>query len=198
MSRSLSYLTLTTSTSSPLLSPTPTSPIFPTFSPSHPSPLAHDPYLPCDVPRQSGGSTRIPSLTGYEPQVIEPEDLEPGRIEPGRNLRTDPYQIQERLMRNNYQNPIAEDVDEFGKVGVVMSYIQSQMHSDYDSAESTAVSDLEDGELRTMLASPLYVQGREDHESSRRPTASVEPEAAIIQKRGASARRTQADHSWRA
>ena len=27
-------------------------------------------------------------------------------------------------------------MDEFGKVGAEMSYIQSQMHSDYDSAES--------------------------------------------------------------
>ena len=41
MSRSLPHLTQTTSTSS--LSPT--SLIFPTFSPSHPSPLAHDSYF---------------------------------------------------------------------------------------------------------------------------------------------------------
>ena len=92
MSRSLPHLTLTTSTSS--LSPT--SPIFPTPSPSHPSPLAHDPCLPCDDSRQSGGSTQIPSLTGCEPKVIEPEDLEPRRIELDRNLGTDPSQ--ERIM----------------------------------------------------------------------------------------------------
>ena len=193
MSRSLPHLTLTTSTSS--LSPT--SPTFPTFSPSHPSPSAHDPYLPCEDPRQSGGSTQIPSLTGYEPKVIEPEDLGPRRVETNRNLGTDPYQTQERIMGDNYPNPIAEDMDEFGKVGVEMSCIQSQMHSDYDSAESIADSDFEDGELRKLLASPRYIQGREDHESSRRPTASGKPEAVRIQKRGASARRTQADHSRR-
>ena len=45
-------------------------------------------------------------------------------------------------------------MDEFGKVGAEMSDIDSQMHSDYDSAESIADSDLEDGELRKMLASP--------------------------------------------
>ena len=45
-----------------------------------------------------------------------------------------------------------------GKVGAEMSHLQSQMHSDYDSAESSADSDLEDGELRKMLASPLYMQ----------------------------------------
>ena len=89
-------------------------------------PLAHDPYLPCEVPRQSGGSTQIPSLTGYEPkaietEAIEPEDLEPRRIELDRNPWTDPYQIQERFMSNTTQNPIAEDMDEFGTVGAEMS-----------------------------------------------------------------------------
>ena len=159
MSRSLPHLTLTTSTSSLSLA----SPIFPAFSPSHPSPLAHDPCLPCEDPRQSGGSTQIPSLTGYEPksvenkafgtEAIEPEDLEPRRIEFDRNLGTDPYQTQGRIVGENYQNLVAEDMDEFGKVGVEMSHIQSQMHSDYDSAESIADSDLEDGELRKMQAS---------------------------------------------
>ena len=70
----------------------------------------------------------------------------------GKNLGTDPYQIQERFMRNS----ITEDVDEFGKVGAQTSYLQSRIHSDHDSAESIADSDLENGELRKMLASPLY------------------------------------------
>ena len=100
-------------------------------------------------------------------------------------------------MRSDFQNPIAEDMDEFGKVGAEMSYIQSQMHSVYDSAESIADSDLlEDGELRKMLASPLYMQDRGDCKSSRIPTASGKP-AAMILERGASAKRTQADHSRR-
>ena len=96
-------------------------------------------------------------------------------------------------MRHNYQNPIAEGVDGFGKVGAEMSYLQSQMHSDYDSAESIADSDLEDGE---MLASPLYRQDRGDSKSSRIPTAPGKL-AAMIQGTGASAKRTQADHSRR-
>ena len=113
---------------------------------------------------QSGGSTQPPSLTGYEPksvetkvietEAIEPEDLEHRRIELGRNLGTDPYQTHERFMRNS----VTEDVDEFGKVGAETSNLQSQMDSDYDAAESIADSDLEDGELRKMLASPLYRQ----------------------------------------
>ena len=111
---------------------------FPTISPTNTRPWAHDPYLPCEVPRQSGGSTQIPSPTGYEPKVIEPKAIEPRRIELDVNLGTDPYQIQDMFMGNNYQNLNAEDVDEFGKVGAEMSYIQSQMHSDYDSAEGIA------------------------------------------------------------
>ena len=163
MSHSLQHLTLTTSTTS--LSPiSSTSPIFPTVSPSQTSPVILNPRVPCDVPWQSGGSTHIPSLTGYEPksvefkdietEAIEPEDLEPRRIQLDRNLGTDPYQRQERFMRNS----LTEDMDEFGKVGAETSFLQSQIHSDYDSAESIADSDLEDGELRKMLASPLYMQ----------------------------------------
>ena len=36
----------------------------------------------CEVPRQSGGSTQIPSLTGYEPKAIENEAIEPEDLEP--------------------------------------------------------------------------------------------------------------------
>ena len=76
-----------------------------------------------------------------------------------------------------------------------MPYVQSRIHSDYDSAASIADSDLEYGKLRKMQASPLYVHGRgEYYGSSRKPTASGKPEAEVIQKRGASAQRTQADH----
>ena len=63
--------------------------------------MIYNPYIPCDVPWQSGGSTQIPSLSGHEPNVVEfkdieteaikPEGLEPRRIELGRNLGTDPY-----------------------------------------------------------------------------------------------------------
>ena len=126
MSRSLPHLTLTTSTSSLSLS----SPIFPTVSPTHTRSLVHDPYLPCEVPRQSAGSTQIPALTGYEPntietnsigtEAIESEGLEPRRIELDRKHGTDPCQIQERLMRRS----LAEDVAEYGKVGVV--YVRSK------------------------------------------------------------------------
>ena len=53
-------------------------------------------------------------------------------------------------------------------------------------------SDLEDGELQKMMASPLYMQSREDCGFSRMPIAPGKP-AALLQERGASAKRTQAD-----
>ena len=72
MSHSLPHLTLTTSTSShsPFSS---TSHVFPTVSPAQTRSMVVDPYLPCDVPRQSGGSSQIPSLTVYEPNRLRPK-----------------------------------------------------------------------------------------------------------------------------
>ena len=79
------------------------------------------------------------------------------------------------------RSSLTEDMDEFGKVGADVSYLQSQKHSEYDLAESIADSDLEDGELRKLLASPLKRQDREDCKSSRIPTASGKL-AAMIQE----------------
>ena len=53
------------------------------------------------------------------------------------------------------------------------------MHSDYDSAENIADSDLEDGELRKMPASLLNRHGRGDSKSSRVPTALEKPAAML-------------------
>ena len=87
---------------------------------------------------------------------------------------------------------ITDHMEEFGNVGAETSYLQSQMHSDHDSAESIADSDLEEENNGKMLASPLHMQSREDCESSRMPIALGKP-AALLQERGASAKRTQAD-----
>ena len=69
-----------------------------------------------------------------------------------------------------------------------MSHSQSLIHSAYDSAESIATppdSDLEDEQLRMVLASPLYaaVLGKLDAKS--------------VQKREANAQRVQTYHSRR-
>ena len=100
----------------------------------------------------------------FEPQEIESdrnleEDLQPLRIELDRNIGTDPYQIPERILGDDYQNPITEETEETGKFDVDMPCVQLRIHLDYDSAGSIADSDLEDGELRKMLASPLYASG---------------------------------------
>ena len=149
---------------------------------------------PANGPQQSGGSTQFPSLTGYEPKSVEskdidteaisPEDLEPRRIELDRNFGTGPHQIHERFVRSS----LTHDMEEFRKFGAGVSYFQSQMHSEYDSAESIADSDLEGGELRKMLVSPLCLQNREDYASSRKPIATVKL-AALLQERGATAKK---------
>ena len=72
------------------------------------------------------------------------------------------------------------------------------IHSDRDSAESIADTDVEDGQLRKMLASPLYIQEREgDFDSSRKPRVSGKLDGTVVQKREASAQQTQADHPRR-
>ena len=81
-------------------------------------------------------------------------------------------------------------MEEFGEAGTAglpdlkiseTSHFQSKMHVD-DSVESIADSDLEDGELRKMLTSPLYVQ-----------KASEKPDAMVVQEREVSAQYTRAE-----
>ena len=64
---------------------------------------------------------------------------------------------------------------------VQQAHFQSQMYFD-DSVESTADSDLEDGELQKMLTSPLYAQ-----------KASGRPDSMVVQEREVSAQYTEAD-----
>ena len=151
----------------------PSSRIFPLTSQTPTTLSEHDEHLgPAershnDDLRQSGGFTQTVTPTGYEPKIIEtnvidaeainPEDLEPRRIELQRNFWTDPYQIHEKFVRSS----LTGDMKEFRKVGADMSYFQSQMHSEYNSAESIADSDLEDGELRKIAGfTTVFPQSR--------------------------------------
>ena len=83
----------------------------------------------------------------------------------------------------NISNQVIDDQDDFEELGVrPLSYSQSLIHSAHDSTESIATppdSDLEDQQLRKMLASPLYTE------------VSVKPDAESAQKREANAQRTQ-------
>ena len=142
-----------------------------------------NPYFPCDGPRQSDGSTQIPSLTGYEPksvefknidaEAIEPEDLEPRRVELDRNLGTDPYQIQERFMRNS----LTGDMDEFGKL---VQRRPTSSHRDIPittqrRALQTRILKMENYEKCWLHHCICKIQ--EDCESSRMPIAREKPAA---------------------
>ena len=82
------------------------------------------------------------------------------------------------------RNSFGEDMDDFGKVFAEMSYLQSRMHSDYDSAESIEDSDLEDGELRKMTGfNHCICKVREHCESSRMPIAPGKPNALLQERR---------------
>ena len=60
--------------------------------------------------------------------------------------------------------------------------------------QKAEVADLEDGQLHKMQASPLYKRERQENSDSSQPIDSGTLDAIEIQKRRASAQRTQADH----
>ena len=190
MCRLAPHSTLNTSTSS--LSPT--SLVLLSSSSPNPDLLSTHPPIHCEDPRQDGTSTEYPSSTGYQPK----------RIELNRILV-------------NPQNQIIDDQDDIEEIGVKpLTYSKSLIHSAYDSAQGIATSpdsDLDDEQLRKMLASPLDRREREENEgqarayhseresltihSSRNPEVSGKPDAECVQKREANAQRTQAYHSRR-
>ena len=113
----------------------------------------------------------------------------PEELSSTENFGTDPYQVHERCVRSF----LAIYMEDFRKVGFDVSYFQSPTHSEYDSAENIADSDLEDGELRKMLVQNReYLKNREDYEPSRMQIETGKP-AALLQERGASAQSAQAD-----
>ena len=106
MSSSLPHVTLTTRTSS--LSPiSSNSPIFLSLTSTYKIYGTRSNIYPAMFDGRVADQHQIPSLTSYEPKLIEtksiepeaiePEDLGPRKIELDRNLGTDPYQIHERF-----------------------------------------------------------------------------------------------------
>ena len=175
----------------PSMSTSSSSPIEPTTQQEHSVHLVHLQALPVDKLRhqesfwredmQSGGNPRTATPTGHDPNELATIS----RIEA---YSGDPYQffdVQESFgEEDDHRAPFAAEVEEFGKLDSKlseMSYIQSLMHFD-DSVESTADSDLEDGELQKMLSLPLFAQ-----------RASGKPDAMVVQERKISAQYTQAD-----
>ena len=153
MSQSLPHLTLTISTSS--LSPiSSTSPFFPTVSPTHTRSMA---LLRCSTAEwrinTNPISHRLRAQIGRD------------RSDRDRSDRAWRLRAQENTGKM-YEKLHYRRRRWIWKVWAETSYFQSQMHSDDDSAESIEDSDLENGELRKMLASPLYRQDREDCSSN--------------------------------
>ena len=70
---------------------------------------------------RSGGSTEIPSPAGWGPKMVQSDVMKPRRTHLDSNPWTDPYQILERLMRDQYQNPINEKLDEIYKSWCLLS-----------------------------------------------------------------------------
>ena len=175
----------TLSTSSPSLSST--FPVLLSTSSPNPELLSTYPSIHCEDPRQDGTSTE----NTPPPQVMSP--------------------------KGSSSNKKIDDQDDIEKIGAKkLSYSDSLVHSAYDSAESIATppdSDLEDEQIRKMLASPLYLRERAENEgqarafhsereslmvqSSRNPEVSGKHDAECVQKREANAQRTQAYHSRR-
>ena len=111
------------------------------------------------------------------------------------------YDVQREFGQQDQQAPNIEEEKEFGQIQAQslldhemaemspvdnMSYLLSQMHFD-ESVESIADSDLEDGEIRKMLTSPLYAQ-----------RASGKPDAMVVQEREVSAQMSHSSDDRRA
>ena len=120
---------------------------------------------------QSGGNPRTTTPTGYEPTELATVS----RIEAYYGEPHQLYDVQGKFGQEDLRAPITEDLEKLGRPACQIlnyqrrPYIQSQKHFD-DSVESTADSDLEDGELQKMLTSPLYA-----------PKASEKPDAMVMQ-----------------
>ena len=138
---------------------------------------------------ESAGNLRPNTPTGYEPKVLAPKEL---TTISGSSLEDihQFYDVKREFGEQDQQAPDSEELKEFGQIQAQSSldhemqrcplsrkcrYLQSQMHFD-ESMESTADSDLEDGELQKLLTSQLYAQ-----------RALGKPDAMVVQEREVSA-----------
>ena len=119
-----------------------------------------------------GGSTKIPSLTGYEPKSVEIEAIETKAIGVWRPRAqkswagTDLYQTQEWIMGEKYRKDLWEilllriwtNLEELVPRCPTSSHRCIPIMTQRRALQTR---DLEDGELPKMPASPLYMQSRE-------------------------------------
>ena len=121
---------------------------------------------------ESGGNLRPNTPTGYEPEYLTTREIAAIPTISGSSLE-DIYQfcyVQREFGEQDQQAPVIEEVKECGQVEAQslldhemaemspiekMSCHQSRMHFD-ESMESNVDFDLEDGEIRKLLTSPMY------------------------------------------
>ena len=128
--------------------------------------LRHSPVLSYTIhiyPAMIHGAVADP-LESHLPQVMSPKWSSPTTLSPeelkltgflGKICLNHKKELWEITIKT-----LSQKMDDFGKVGVEMSNVKSRIHSDGDSGQSTADSDLDDGEFRKMLASPMYTRAR--------------------------------------
>ena len=141
----------------------------------------------------------------------------PRRIELDRNIGTDPYQIpvfDERVLGDDYQNPITEGTKKIEQINVDMPYVQSRIHSAYDSVDSIADSKfaLRQASIRGKNVSSLgkiqvesphqrspYAMTFEDrsHEETERQQRCVQSKAWNLAKKNTSSKKKTKLHSGR-
>ena len=132
----------------------PASSVFGPFSPSQSCPLVLDPNILATI--HAGVADPLKS---HLPQVMSPKWSSPTTLSLEELSLTGILgQIcikpRQEFAGDDYQNPVTEDMEEFGQVGVEMPYIQSKIHSDHRRLGSWW------WRLTKVLASPLYFHGR--------------------------------------
>ena len=65
-------------------------------------------------------------------------DLQPRRLELDQNIGTDPV-FEGGILGDDYQNPITEDTEVSGKVGVDMPHVHSWIHSNCTESETVSL-----------------------------------------------------------
>ena len=168
---------------------------FQTVSPLHTSPVIFDPCLPCDVPRQSGRSTQTQIVWD---QSHRDRSGRAWRPRAQKNWAWKKYW--DRSVSNTgkfVRNSITEDVEEFGKLLQRRPTSSHRCIPIMTQRRALQTRIMKMANYEKLLASPLYTQSRGDCKPSRVPTAQGKLDAMVVQKREASAKRTQADHSRR-
>ena len=136
--------------------------------------------------------------TGYEPKMIQSDDLEPRRIELDRNLWTDPYQNRKEFWKMTIKillQKIRRKLEKLLSTNPTFSEGYTPIMIQL-KAVLTRIFEMEIYK-KCWFHRCMHMGEEKMMVLLKKPQVSGKPEAEVIQKRGASAPRTQADHSRR-